>query len=62
MLSLAPVAERCRISPASGLACSGIRKSYYMVHCLNCGYLSLYRSSAVLSWLEKDNVQGGDNE
>lgn len=33
-----------------------------MVHCLNCGYLSLYRSSAVLSWLEKDNVQGGDNE
>ncbi|EAY4420355.1 hypothetical protein LGG40_002910 [Salmonella enterica] len=41
---------------------SGIRKSYYMVHCLNCGYLSLYRSSAVLSWLEKDNVQGGDNE
>ncbi|EAV5088658.1 hypothetical protein ABVL59_004815 [Salmonella enterica] len=41
---------------------SGIRKSYYMVHCLNCGYLSLYRSSAVLNWLEKDSVQDDDNE
>lgn len=35
---------------------SGIRKSYYMVHCLNCGYLSLYRTSAVLNWLEKDKA------
>ncbi|EHH3357831.1 hypothetical protein ACK1W8_002193 [Salmonella enterica] len=41
---------------------SGIRKSYYMVHCLNCGYLSLYRTSAVLNWLEKDKAQGDDNE
>ncbi|EAY8115199.1 hypothetical protein V4E24_000863 [Salmonella enterica] len=41
---------------------SGIGKSYYMVHCLNCGYLSLYRSAAVLNWLEKDSVQDDDNE
>lgn len=33
-----------------------------MVHCLNCGYLSLYRTSAVLNWLEKDKAQGDDNE
>ncbi|WP_273818150.1 hypothetical protein [Providencia rettgeri] len=26
--------------------------SYYKMHCLNCGHLSLYRSSTVLKWLE----------
>ncbi|CRL46140.1 hypothetical protein SGGMMB4_04487 [Sodalis glossinidius str. 'morsitans'] len=31
---------------------SGLIKSYYQVHCLNCGHLSLYRSIAVLQWLE----------
>lgn len=38
-----------------------MRKTYYMLHCLNCGYLSLYRTSAVLKWLEKDKAQDGDN-
>lgn len=31
---------------------SGLIKSYYQVHCLNCGHLSLYRSVTVLNWLE----------
>lgn len=31
---------------------SHLRKSYYQVHCLNCGHLSLYRSVTVLNWLE----------
>ncbi|MGA6677904.1 hypothetical protein [Escherichia coli] len=39
------------------LSPSGINKIYYVVHCLNCGYLSLYRASAVLKWLEKDKEQ-----
>ncbi|EFJ2947432.1 TPA: hypothetical protein ACYQQO_002014 [Escherichia coli] len=39
---------------------SGV-SSYYMVHCLNCGYLSLYRTSEVLKWLEKNNVQDDNN-
>lgn len=31
--------------------------SYYKVHCLNCGHLSLYRSSNVLKWLEDKEGQ-----
>ncbi|EFM9182926.1 TPA: hypothetical protein ACH9SQ_001462 [Escherichia coli] len=38
-----------------------MRKTYYTLHCLNCGYLSLYRTSAVLKWLEKDKAQDGEN-
>ncbi|WP_148297064.1 hypothetical protein [Candidatus Sodalis pierantonius] len=30
---------------------SGLIKSYYQVHCLNCGHLSLYRSIVVLQWI-----------
>ncbi|EPU1024667.1 hypothetical protein ACJWRY_02015 [Klebsiella pneumoniae] len=42
---------------------AGLRKSYYMMHCQNCGNLTLYRSSAVLNWLEsKHKNEGGDNE
>lgn len=37
---------------------SGLRKSYYQVHCLNCGHLSLYRSAAVLNWLENIEKAG----
>jgi predicted nucleic-acid-binding Zn-ribbon protein len=37
---------------------SGLRKSYYQVHCLNCGHLSLYRSVAVLHWLENIDKAG----
>ncbi|SUC47004.1 Uncharacterised protein [Providencia stuartii] len=36
----------------------GLTKSYYRMHCLNCGHLSLYRSSTVLKWLERKEGQG----
>ncbi|WP_422527948.1 hypothetical protein [Serratia fonticola] len=32
-------------------------KSYYQVHCMNCGHLTLYRSATVLNWLEKINLE-----
>ncbi|HHT0026183.1 TPA: hypothetical protein ACTW97_002220 [Klebsiella michiganensis] len=41
---------------------AGLRKSYYIVNCLNCGHLSLYRSSAVLKWFEDHNPQGAQND
>ncbi|CNH93823.1 hypothetical protein ABQG65_22495 [Yersinia alsatica] len=31
---------------------SGLIKSYYQIHCNNCGHLSLYRTVTVLKWLE----------
>ncbi|HBV2138073.1 hypothetical protein [Klebsiella pneumoniae] len=37
-----------------------LRRSYYPVHCTNCGRLSLYRSASVLSWLE--NKAEGEKE
>ncbi|MEX9845426.1 hypothetical protein AB7W67_07830 [Providencia rettgeri] len=37
----------------------GLSKSYYKMHCLNCGHLSLYRTSTVLKWLEDKE---GNNE
>lgn len=29
-----------------------LRGTYYPVHCLRCGHLSLYRTATVLNWLE----------
>ncbi|HIC1788885.1 TPA: hypothetical protein ACW0I5_002709 [Escherichia coli] len=40
---------------------SSVNKCYYMVHCLNCGYLGLYRASEVLKWLEKSNARDDNN-
>ncbi|HDY3604530.1 TPA: hypothetical protein RQ360_001281 [Klebsiella michiganensis] len=41
----------------------GLRKSYYMVNCLNCGNLSLYRASGVLKWLEdQGSAEAKSNE
>lgn len=41
----------------------GLRRSYYQVHCLNCGNLTLYRTAAVLNWLESQRVKmEGSNE
>ncbi|HFJ4329217.1 hypothetical protein [Serratia liquefaciens] len=37
---------------------TGLIKSYYQVHCLNCGHLSLYRSATVLNWLKKIDKVG----
>lgn len=41
---------------------NGLIKSYYTVHCANCGNLTLYRASTVLKWLEsqKNNVEVED--
>ncbi|MER2868127.1 hypothetical protein ABTW46_03085 [Morganella morganii] len=38
----------------------GLLRSYYRVHCLNCGNLSLYRSSSVLQWFEKSKGEQPD--
>ncbi|EIX4509137.1 hypothetical protein MKI77_003067 [Escherichia coli] len=40
---------------------SSVSQCYYMVHCLNCGYLGLYRASEVLKWLDKNNAQDDNN-
>lgn len=41
---------------------NGLIKSYYTVHCMNCGNLTLYRASTVLKWLESQqkNVEVED--
>lgn len=38
----------------------GLLQSYYKVHCLNCGNLSLYRSSSALQWLEESKGEQPD--
>lgn len=40
----------------------GLTKSYYTVHCLNCGNLTLYRTKAVLNWFNalQENSGGAD--
>lgn len=35
-----------------------LRKSYYPVHCLKCGHLSLYRTATVLMWIEGLKKEG----
>ncbi|HCF7883289.1 TPA: hypothetical protein NIU34_000446 [Klebsiella oxytoca] len=41
----------------------GLMKSYYTVHCLNCGNLTLYRTKAVLDWFNAlQEKSGGADE
>lgn len=37
-------------------------RCYFIVHCSNCGHLSLYRASTVLNWLEKKTIKDECNE
>ncbi|WP_370608033.1 hypothetical protein [Citrobacter meridianamericanus] len=35
-----------------------LHKTYFPTHCMNCGYLNLYRTRSVLSWLDNKNEEG----
>ncbi|HGR4956373.1 TPA: hypothetical protein ACLPEC_000073 [Klebsiella aerogenes] len=37
----------------------GLTRSYYTVHCLNCGNLTLYRTKPVLNWFNALQEQSG---
>lgn len=37
-------------------------KTYYPMHCLNCGNLNLIRVSKVLDWIEKETKEEQENE
>ncbi|MGJ0477926.1 hypothetical protein ACR6AP_25015 [Klebsiella variicola] len=41
---------------------ANIEKSYYMVHCQNCGNLTMYRTKVVLDWFRSlQDKSGGSN-
>lgn len=41
---------------------SGILKTYYVMNCLNCGHLTLYRASTVLKWFERQKLKGEESD
>lgn len=45
------------LSLGGGQSIADIRRSYYPLHCLNCGNLSLFRTSTVLKWIEKMDME-----
>lgn len=40
---------------------SGILKTYFIMNCLNCGHLTLYRASTVLKWFERQGSKEAES-
>ncbi len=38
-----------------------LHKTYFPTHCMNCGYLNLYRARSVLNWIDNKNKEARED-